>query len=258
MENKSLHAIENRVWDIDRLTKDEANIIRSVCPQATRAELVHFFHYCNQLKLNPLLKDIHFVKFGSAVPQIIIGIGGFRKVADRSGKHSGTERGVTKDGDGNVVQAWAKVHRSDWKIPAETVVDREEYDTRKNNWATKPGTMLMKVAEVQALRIAFPELLSNVYSEEERETIVTTSKVVDPERDQNIKTAVEGSSEDIEIRESKKPDNAAEKSKSEASEQVKPLAEGQKNKPEEKLAPKPESMPQSVKDQLDLMKRGDH
>jgi len=43
----------------------------------------------------------------------------------------------------------------------------DEYNTGKNNWAKMPRTMIAKVAEMHALRMAFPEELSQVYVEEE-------------------------------------------------------------------------------------------
>lgn len=42
-----------------------------------------------------------------------------------------------------------------------------EYTTGKNQWATKPRTMIAKVAEMHALRMACPEELSKAYAEEE-------------------------------------------------------------------------------------------
>lgn len=46
-------------------------------------------------------------------------------------------------------------------------VDMNEYSTGRNQWLTKPKTMLAKVAEMHALRKACPEELSQAYSEEE-------------------------------------------------------------------------------------------
>ena len=49
-----------------------------------------------------------------------------------------------------------------------------EYSTGKNLWISKPHTMLAKVAEMQALRSAFPEEMSQSYIEEEMEKEITT------------------------------------------------------------------------------------
>jgi len=45
----------------------------------------------------------------------------------------------------------------------------KEYSTGKNLWATKPKTMIAKVAEMHALRSAFPEEISKHYVAEEME-----------------------------------------------------------------------------------------
>lgn len=45
----------------------------------------------------------------------------------------------------------------------------DEYTTGRNLWSTKPRTMIAKVAEMHALRMACPEELSQMYSEEEFE-----------------------------------------------------------------------------------------
>ncbi len=50
----------------------------------------------------------------------------------------------------------------------------DEYNTGRNQWASKPRTMIAKVAEMHALRMACPEDASQMYLEEEyeKETIV--------------------------------------------------------------------------------------
>jgi len=42
-----------------------------------------------------------------------------------------------------------------------------EYHTGKNPWTRMPETMIKKVAEASALRMAFPDELGGVYSQEE-------------------------------------------------------------------------------------------
>lgn len=48
-------------------------------------------------------------------------------------------------------------------------VDFDEYNTGKNQWKSKPKTMIAKVAEMHALRMACPEEASQMYIEEEYE-----------------------------------------------------------------------------------------
>lgn len=58
----------------------------------------------------------------------------------------------------------------------------KEYSTGRNLWASKPETMISKVAEMHALRKACPEELSQKYVEEEmqRETIKAEARDVTP------------------------------------------------------------------------------
>ncbi len=45
----------------------------------------------------------------------------------------------------------------------------DEYSTSRNLWKTKPRTMIAKVAEMHALRMACPEEMAQMYVEEEHE-----------------------------------------------------------------------------------------
>lgn len=53
----------------------------------------------------------------------------------------------------------------------------EEYTTGKNLWNSKPRTMIAKVAEMHALRMACPEELSQVYTEEEFQSEVQRERM---------------------------------------------------------------------------------
>jgi phage recombination protein Bet len=60
-------------------------------------------------------------------------------------------------------------------------VSFDEYNKKKNLWLDKPKTMIAKVAEMHALRSAFPEEFSQLYIEEEigKETRANEVKTVD-------------------------------------------------------------------------------
>ena len=160
---------EYKPLTLETMTPDQVQLFKSyICKDATKSELLLFLMYVNNLQLDPFIKDIYFIKYGSAAPTIVVGINGFRKVAARSGQHAGTERGVMRDNDGKLIGAYAKVYRKDWVQPASTEILLEEYNTGQGQWRKMPASMAMKTAEVAALRMAFPEL-SGVYSEEEME-----------------------------------------------------------------------------------------
>ena len=150
-------------------TAEQLQLITStVAKGASQQELQLFLYRCKLMGLNPLKPgQIHFVKYGTNPGTIVVGIEGFRSIAGRTGKLSGIERGVNKDQDGKAIEGWAKVYRSDWGHPAFETVPMAEYNTGKAMWAKMPETMIKKVAECAALRMAFPDDLGGVYESAE-------------------------------------------------------------------------------------------
>lgn len=123
--------------------------------------------------------QVYFLKFGTAPGTIVIGLDGFRARAQRTGKLSGIKRGVIRDAQGVCIGGWADVYRKDWDHPAHEEVTLAEYmDPRKATWKSMPETMIKKVAEVAALRMAFPDELGGVYSQEEMDQADRGGKVV--------------------------------------------------------------------------------
>ncbi len=152
-------------------TKEQMDlIIKTVAKGATQDELKLFLYRCKNLGLDPLKPgQIYFIKYGSSPGTIVVGIDGFRAKAARTGKVTGVKRGVIKDDKGKCVGAWAEIFRSDWKESAREEVSLNEYDTGKGNWNKMPETMIKKVAEAAALRMAFPDDLGGIYTQEEME-----------------------------------------------------------------------------------------
>lgn len=150
-------------------TPHQLDLIKStVAKNATDDELKLFLYRCKNMDLDPLKPgEVHFVKYGNNPGSMIVGIEGFRKRAARVGKLTGIKRGVLRDAAGKCIGGWCEVYRSDWQFPAREEVSLSEYSTGKNQWATKPETMIKKCAEVAALRMAFADDLSGLYSEEE-------------------------------------------------------------------------------------------
>lgn len=150
-------------------TQDQFDLIKkTVAKNATDDELELFFHRCKMLGLNPLMPgQIYFIKYGTSPGTIVVGIDGFRARAHATGKLSGVKRGVIRDNNGICTGAWADVYRSDWQEPAHEEVPLNEYHTGKGNWVKMPETMIKKVAEAAALRIAFPNDLGGLYLTEE-------------------------------------------------------------------------------------------
>ena len=72
-----------------------------------------------------------------------------------------------------LVGGWAEIYVDGFEKPVRVAVSFEEYAGRKKDgslnsqWASKPATMIRKVAKVQALREAFPEDFEGMYTAEE-------------------------------------------------------------------------------------------
>lgn len=155
---------------LKQYTPDEMQVITStIAKNATPEELGLFLYRCKLLNLNPLKPgQIHFMKYSpTATPTIVVGIEGFRSIAARTGKLTGIKRGAMKDSKGALIGAWAEVYRSDWKECAREEVPLSEYNKGNSTWKSMPETMIKKVAEAAALRMAFPDDLGGVYESAE-------------------------------------------------------------------------------------------
>lgn len=182
MKNEIIKSDKNQapVIQID-FTPEQLHLITSVVAKnASPDELKLFLYRCKILNLDPLKPGkIHFVKYGGGPGTVVVGIEGFRQFARRTGMHAGTKRGITKDAQGKITYGWAEVYRKDWKVCAREDTPFNEYDTGKNNWSTKPETMIKKVAEAAALRMAFSdelEGLGGIYIPEELEKTAEANK----------------------------------------------------------------------------------
>lgn len=163
-------------------TKDEiATIKNTVAVGATDNELKLFLHQCKRTQLDPFSRQIYFLKMGGKA-SIQSSIDGFRLIAERSGKYAGQTTPLLLDSEGNWNEVWtgkgypvaAKVGviRSDFKEPLYAIAKWSSYapvyaGKIGTMWAKMPEVMLSKVAEALALRKAFPNDLSGIYTGEE-------------------------------------------------------------------------------------------
>lgn len=165
------------------------NFLVSGNGNVTDQELVLFINLCRFQHLNPYLKEAHLIKYGNNPATMVVGKDAFMKRAKRNEHFRGFEAGVivmanetgvinNRSGalvlpDETLVGGWAKVYVDGYNVPVENVVGFDEYAGRKkdgslnNQWATKPATMIRKVALVQSLREAFPEDFAGLYDQSE-------------------------------------------------------------------------------------------
>jgi len=177
--------------------KDELILIKETKARgATQAEFNLFIYDCKSRGLNPLKNEIYFVKrevwdaskqakVGVATHQV--SIDGFRIIAQRSSQYRGqtkVEYGETVELEGRKVPEYAEigVMREGFEEPVYARAYFAEYAQMFTNkktgvtklgamWEKMPRHMLAKCAETLALRKAFPDYLSNLYTSEEMDSI---------------------------------------------------------------------------------------
>lgn len=157
-------------------------------------EVLMFIELCKAQGLNPFVRDAYLIKYKSKNPQFdtpattIVGKDFFIKKANENPAFEGMKAGIVVADKENqiheregslklpgetIVGGWCEVYRSDRKVPTKAIVAYEEYVQKKSNgevnsmWTSKPGTMIRKVAQSQALREAFPNELRGLYQQEE-------------------------------------------------------------------------------------------
>lgn len=174
MMSTAVTPINQQTWSPEQLKLITDVVARGATPD----ELKLFLYRCQNMGLDPLRPGmIHFVKYGTGPGTIVVGIEGFRSIAHRTGKLSGIKRGALRDEQGALVGGWAEVTRSDWQAPAREEAPLAEYNTGKGPWSKMPETMIKKVAEAAALRMAFPNELGGVYTKEEMDQAQTPTEL---------------------------------------------------------------------------------
>lgn len=123
-----------------------------------------------------LEKNIYAIPFksqgGVQGYSLITSIDYARKIGMRSGVVGKSEPTYEMDAEGKKIVACSvtiKRKTNDYVGDYTAKVYFAEYTTGKNQWVSKPRTMIAKVAEMHALRMACPEEMSQMYVEEEKE-----------------------------------------------------------------------------------------
>lgn len=113
-----------------------------------------------------LQKDVYAIPYGQRY-SLVTSIDRSRKIGARSGV-TGKSAPTYTEKDGKIETCSVTVYKRNGHPEGYTaLVYFDEYTTGKNLWQTKPRTMIAKVAEMHALRMACPEELSQDYIEEE-------------------------------------------------------------------------------------------
>ena len=144
--------------------------------QASQGDLKVFFHQSQRTGLDPFARQIYMINRGGKFT-IQTSIDGFRIVAQRSGNYGGQtpaewcgEDGVWKDvwlDKKPPLAARIGVYYKDTPNPTYAVAKWDSYAQTSPIWSKMPDLMLAKCAEALALRKAFPNDLSGLYTNDE-------------------------------------------------------------------------------------------
>lgn len=159
------------------IEKEIESMRDTIMPKASEADLAIFAKFCAKTKLDPFSRQIYAINRGGRWTYQT-SIDGFRVVAERSGKYEGQTPAYWCGSDGEWTDVWLKeepptaakigVYRKGHRDAVWAVARYAGYAQPNNPiWRKMPDVMLAKCAESLALRKAFPNDLSGLYSEEE-------------------------------------------------------------------------------------------
>ena len=144
-------------------------IKKQIAPNANDNELRLFLYQAQRTGLDPLTRQIYCIHRGGKMT-IQTSIDGFRVIAERSGDYAGQDEPIFNEVDGKIISCKVTVYRfkGEQRYPASVgIAFMSEFNAGGPMWSKMPHTMLSKCAEAVALRKAYPQDLSGLYTGDE-------------------------------------------------------------------------------------------
>lgn len=170
-------------------TPEQIQLIKTqIAPKATDDELKLFLYQAQRTGLDPLARQIYCIhRKSQGVEKMTIqtSIDGFRVIAERTGDYGGQSAPIFEEFNGMPTKCTISVFRfrGETRYEASIAVAffneyvqlKDEYANNQRTgrkvpadmWAKMPHTMLAKVTEALALRKAYPQDLSGLYTTDE-------------------------------------------------------------------------------------------
>jgi len=156
-----------------QFTPEQVNLIKTtIAKDCSDDEFKLFLYQCKRTGLDPLTRQIYAIKRSGRMT-IQTSIDGFRVIAERSGTYAGQDEPVfTYKADGTsilkcAVTVYRFAHGQRYPAGVGVAFYDEYYPNPMNLQKTLKHTMIAKVAEALALRKAFPQDLSGLYTGDE-------------------------------------------------------------------------------------------
>ena len=164
-------------------TPEQLAVIKNtVARGASDTELALFSMICGRTGLDPFTRQIYLIQRRvqeegqwKTVMTPQTGIDGYRVIAERTGKYAGQDAPLFEYKAERLNAATVAVYRTDFPRPLVATAFWDEYVQTNTQgepirmWKKMPHNQLAKCAEALALRKAFPQDLSGIYTHEEME-----------------------------------------------------------------------------------------
>lgn len=178
---------ESKVLTMWKDQKQLETIKDMFAKHATKEEFDIFVQLGINTGLNPFLREIWLVKYDkNAAAQIFVGRDGYRKIISTNAQYDGHIVDAVFSNDefnvdliaghvkhipnfknrGTLIGAYCIVYMKGARIPHYVFAEVSEYNTGRSIWKDKPSTMIKKVAEAQAIRMA-DQTCAGTYSDGE-------------------------------------------------------------------------------------------